>query len=396
MSFRSTLAGAALGVLVAVAPHAAAQTICLSSPNIPTGKVVTGSLYSPTCSGSFNTINALTLGNPDTSFPICTNWLRTAQNPAGIYSLPANWFGPVAEIWAPQCDNVFPQRIVPPVFGQRNAWFIRCEGTGCPVVTPPPTIVKVALTDSAVFLQRYAPDSLATIFGTNLAESTQSTNTFACVTRMGRSSVIFEDRNAKAIPACLLYVSPTQINFVIPNDTYFAQDGTQGSKSKAYVFKESSPTSYTHVTQDVRVTGVAPSVFQTAAGGVLFRKFVPAANLLRVRDGAQTWENLIDGGGLPIPIDMGPDGDLIFLILYGTGLRNKSASASVSATVGGIPADVQFAGAHGSLIGVDQINLFLPRERFLDLHGPAEIVLRVDDFGRTDKPEANRTWVVFN
>jgi uncharacterized protein (TIGR03437 family) len=46
--------------------------------------------------------------------------------------------------------------------------------------------------------------------------------------------------------------------------------------------------------------------------------------------------------------------------LYGTGIRNVSNSASVSAVTGGSNAPVTYVGVQGTLQGVDQVNIQLP------------------------------------
>ena len=70
------------------------------------------------------------------------------------------------------------------------------------------------------------------------------------------------------------------------------------------------------------------------------------------------------------PIDLGPQGDEVFLTLYGTGIRSGDV---VEVTVGGAPAEITFSGAHGSFVGLDQINVKMPRS----LAGRGEVALRV-------------------
>jgi uncharacterized protein (TIGR03437 family) len=57
------------------------------------------------------------------------------------------------------------------------------------------------------------------------------------------------------------------------------------------------------------------------------------------------------------PIALAP-GDRLFLVLYGTGLRN--ASGAVECSVGGHTVPALFAGAQGAYPGLDQINLEAP------------------------------------
>lgn len=75
-------------------------------------------------------------------------------------------------------------------------------------------------------------------------------------------------------------------------------------------------------------------------------------------------------------IDLGPATDQVFLILYGTGVRYNSGLANVAATMGGTNAQVLYAGAQGSLVGLDQINVLIPRS--LIGRGEIDVALAVN------------------
>jgi uncharacterized protein (TIGR03437 family) len=60
------------------------------------------------------------------------------------------------------------------------------------------------------------------------------------------------------------------------------------------------------------------------------------------------------------PIDLGPASDKVYLILFGTGVRN-AATASVSVDIEGLNAPVSYAGPQNGFEGLDQINVLLPR-----------------------------------
>jgi uncharacterized protein (TIGR03437 family) len=64
---------------------------------------------------------------------------------------------------------------------------------------------------------------------------------------------------------------------------------------------------------------------------------------------------------LAAPIDLGPESDQVFLLLYGTGIRFHSALSAVTCNIGGTGAPVLFAGAQGGFVGLDQANVSLPR-----------------------------------
>jgi uncharacterized protein (TIGR03437 family) len=85
------------------------------------------------------------------------------------------------------------------------------------------------------------------------------------------------------------------------------------------------------------------------------------------------------GSCIPKPIDLGSATDRVYLQLYGTGIRGASSLSAVAAKVGGENATVEYAGPQGGFVGLDQVNVSLPRT--LAGRGEVEVVLTVD--GRT-------------
>ncbi len=75
-------------------------------------------------------------------------------------------------------------------------------------------------------------------------------------------------------------------------------------------------------------------------------------------------------------INLGPAGDQIFLILFGTGIRFNNGLAQVMASIDGTPFPVAFAGPQGAFVGEDQVNLLIPRS--LAGHGPSSLILNVE------------------
>src|SRR5262249_39101308 len=61
---------------------------------------------------------------------------------------------------------------------------------------------------------------------------------------------------------------------------------------------------------------------------------------------------------VPAPIDV--SGGAVYLTLYGTGLRNRTALANVACTIGGVAATVLFAGSGGGFPALDQVNVQVP------------------------------------
>jgi uncharacterized protein (TIGR03437 family) len=125
-----------------------------------------------------------------------------------------------------------------------------------------------------------------------------------------------------------------------------------------------------------QVITVAPGLFAADATG----QGLAAALALRYRNGQEVAaEPVFQFNGtqlLPRPIDFGPEGDQVFLVLFGTGLRFRSELAAITARVGGEAAEVTYAGAQGEFVGLDQINVLLPRS--LIGRGEVGVELTVD------------------
>jgi uncharacterized protein (TIGR03437 family) len=77
-----------------------------------------------------------------------------------------------------------------------------------------------------------------------------------------------------------------------------------------------------------------------------------------------------------VPIDLGPGTDQVVLLLFGTGLRRFSSLSAVSVRIGGQDAQVLAAAAQGQFLGLDQVNVLLPRS--LIGRGEVDVVLTVD------------------
>lgn len=72
---------------------------------------------------------------------------------------------------------------------------------------------------------------------------------------------------------------------------------------------------------------------------------------------------------------MGAATDLLYVTLYGTGLRSYSSLTNVHASIGGTPAQIAYIGAQGTA-ALDQVNLLVPHS--LAGSGEVPVVLTVD------------------
>jgi uncharacterized protein (TIGR03437 family) len=103
---------------------------------------------------------------------------------------------------------------------------------------------------------------------------------------------------------------------------------------------------------------------------------------LRGRGTAQTFEDTarFDEGGttfIPRCVNLGPPGEDLYLILYGTGIKGTTLS-SLRATIGNQNVPIFFAGPQGAFAGLDQLNLG-PIPRALLGAGLVDVIIRVND-----------------
>jgi len=216
-----------------------------------------------------------------------------------------------------------------------------------------------------------ARDSIAAAFGVNLSSATQAATTLPLPTTLAGTSVRLRDEADREFSAPLFFVSPGQINFLLPAFIQPGQRSISFMGANGFVFNTS-----------VAVTDVAPGLFAADASG----QGLAAAVALRIKnDGSQIYEPVVffdqsQNKFVALPIDLGPDlgsaSDQVFLILFGTGIRNRSALSTVTARIGGENAGVSYAGAQGSFAGLDQVNALLSRS--LAGRGEVDIVMTVD------------------
>jgi Galactose oxidase, central domain/Kelch motif len=128
----------------------------------------------------------------------------------------------------------------------------------------------------------------------------------------------------------------------------------------------------------VEIAGVAPGLFTANSDG----QGVAAALAFRLKaDGTQQFEPVArfdpaQNRFVAKPIDLGPETDQVFLALFGTGIKFRSALSAVSSTIGGTSSEVLFADAVPGFAGLDQVNVRISRS--LVGRSEVDVVLSVD------------------
>ena len=210
-----------------------------------------------------------------------------------------------------------------------------------------------------------APASFGTIYGANLAAANMSATALPLPTTLGGVPLSVTDASGTQFLAALSFVSPTQINFVIPS----------GAAPGTATFTASNGS--TSQTTTALIQNVAPALFSMngTGAGVAAATAIEVPTAQPLQQIPVTVFQCTASACAPIPINVGVPGT-VYLSLYGTGIRNRSAMANVQVTINGVAVPVQYAGAQPTYPGLDQVNVSLPAA--LAGTGNANIVLTVD------------------
>src|ERR1039457_4233588 len=211
----------------------------------------------------------------------------------------------------------------------------------------PFTVVNAASYGSAL-----APDSVATIFGSNLAPGTAS----ATLDANGQLPTVLASASVEinGVLAPLFYVAPGQINLVVPGGltagtaTVLIRSTTSGSTQSGTALGRAA----------------APGVFTSDASG----------------GGAGAILNAVTYQPAPFMVQTGDSGSdtRTRIAVYGTGLRHADAVTALAQDPAGnrYSLTVEYAGAAPGLFGLDQVNLLLPPD--LDGAGTVSLSLVAD------------------
>ena len=190
--------------------------------------------------------------------------------------------------------------------------------------------------------------SIVTAKGSDLATSALANTAANPPTTLAGTTAAVVDSAGVSRPVQLFYVSPGQVNFLIPQASALGTATVTITSGDGYVSVGT-----------VAVTAIAPGIF------TLNSNSLAAAYVQRVHgDGTQSIENLyaVDGAGnvtFP-PINLGPATDQVYLNIFGTGIQGRSALSAVAITVGGVSVPALYAGP-STYPGEDQVAILLPR-----------------------------------
>ena len=206
-----------------------------------------------------------------------------------------------------------------------------------------------------------APGSLASYFGKNLAAAAAQAGGQPLPLSLGGVAMTITDSNGTQLNAPLLYVSPGQINFLVPDNVApGAASFTAGGSSLP-----------------AAVQPVAPALFSMSSTGT----GVAAALAVAVQASNPELQSPVpvfqcgSGGCVSVPLALSTDRP-VYLSLYGTGIRNRSSLGNVSVSIAGVNVPALYAGPASGFAGLDQVNVALPLS--LQGAGESDVFIRVD------------------
>ncbi len=223
--------------------------------------------------------------------------------------------------------------------------------------TSGPWVANVSGADAGY---RLGAGSIAVAYGENLASATASASGSPLPATLGGVTVTVKDSAGVSRQAGLYYVSPGQVDYVVPADT---------AAGVATITVGKIPSA-------ALIASVGPGLFTANGTG----SGVAAAIAVRASsNGAQIPVPAFQCGQTgcsSVPMDLGAPTDVLVVKLYGTGIRGQSSLSNVVAEIGGTPAVVAYAGPQSQFDGLDQVNVYVPRS--LAGAGEVPIVLTVD------------------
>lgn len=210
--------------------------------------------------------------------------------------------------------------------------------------------LRADVVSAASYVAPVAPESIASAFGEGFAFQAVNATAMPLPTTLGGTTVSVTDSLGVTRSAPLFYVSPGQINFETPANTAAGPARVTVTRSDGISSRSA-----------VQVDTVAPALFAANANGT------GAASAIAVRVSADSSQTVLpvfecETSGLNCvvtPIDLGSESDQVILVLFGTGIR--FGTGSVELRIGGVAADVLYAGAQGEYVGLDQVNVRLMR-----------------------------------
>ena len=216
-----------------------------------------------------------------------------------------------------------------------------------------PGVPNVNTVSAASYGFNVAPDTLVSAFGTGLGRGIYNATSVPLPKSLGGTSVTVNN-----IAADLLYVSSTQINYVLPSSLGLGTATVEVKTNNVVVGKGIAT-----------IDNVAPGLFTITADG----RGIPAG--YSTFDGVNV-KVLFNPDGTSRPVEAGTAQRPDYLVLFGTGFRKRASLSNVQVRINGIVSQVDYAGLQGGYVGLDQLNIVIPTGA--GGSGEVDLILTVD------------------
>ncbi len=205
------------------------------------------------------------------------------------------------------------------------------------------------------------PGQISALFGTDLATETRAAGTSPLPMSLAGVTVTITDSAGAEYKAPLFFVSPGQINYQLP-----------AAVAAGYAMAKVRRGEQTIQVAAINVNEIATPGFFTFDGN---GQGVPAGLILRVRaNGTSSYEPLAQLNPTTkryeqLPIVFGVATDQVYLVLFGTGIARRGQAVSYDFYLDNIAHNhardtrvlADYAGPQRQLVGLDQVNILLPR-----------------------------------
>ncbi|HWQ33001.1 MAG TPA: heme-binding protein [Blastocatellia bacterium] len=200
-------------------------------------------------------------------------------------------------------------------------------------------LTQVVTVNAASYVSPLAPGAIAAAFGTQLATRTEVSDRLPLPDNLAGTSVKLIDSRNTEHQVQLFFVSPGQVNYLVPEDL---PTGT----AQVIVTSGSGAVSR----GEFQVANCSPAVFTFLSNG----RGVPVA--LSTYDGI-VYDSAVNSDGSPRAVELGTVWKPNYLVLFGTGLRHAQ---NLKVRLGGVEVAPMYAGPQNSFAGLDQVNLQIP------------------------------------
>lgn len=212
-----------------------------------------------------------------------------------------------------------------------------------------------------------APDSIVAAFAPRLATGVELSTTIPLPTVLRGTRISIRDSAGDIRDQPLFFVSPQQVNYLLHPRTALGVATVTVYIDNAIV-----------ALGEIQVVKISPGIFTQNSSG----EGVPAAYALRVSGGKVSGVPILDydqsqSRWVPVPIDLGPATDEVYLVLFGSGIRSATGISNITARLGALNIPVLYIGADANYVGLDQMNLG-PIPRTLTGAGLINLTITVD------------------